>query len=60
MKCFKHILMYAGTEWTEAATSRAVSLAMENDARLTLMDVVKRFPRALGVHSDAAEPEEIE
>lgn len=60
MKRFKHILMYAGTERTEAAISRAVTLAMENDARLTLMDVVKRVPRALSVLSDAAEPEEIE
>ena len=33
---------------------------MENDARLTLMDVVRRVPRALGVLSDSAEPEEIE
>ena len=60
MKRFKHILMYAGTERTEAAIARAVTLAIENDARLTLMDVVKRVPRALSMLSDAAEPAEIE
>ena len=60
MKRFKRILMYAGTERTEAAISRAVTLAIDNDARLTFMDVVKRVPRALGMLTDAAEPEEIE
>lgn len=52
--------MYAGTEKTDAAVSRAVTLAIENGARLTFMDVVKRVPRAISVLSHATSPEEIE
>ncbi len=60
MKRFKNILMYAGAERNDAALTRAVKLAIENDAQLTLMDVVKRVPKALGMFTHAAEPEEIE
>ena len=48
MKRFTNILLYAGMEQNEAAVSRAVTLAIENNAKLTLMDVVKPVPRALG------------
>lgn len=40
MKRFKRILLYAGTEEVTAALQRSVALAIENQAALTLMDVV--------------------
>ncbi|MEP4680021.1 MAG: universal stress protein, partial [Rhodopirellula bahusiensis] len=60
MQNFKHILVYAGTEQPETAVSRATTLALENKARLTLMDVVKPLPRALGMMTDVAKPDELE
>jgi nucleotide-binding universal stress UspA family protein len=35
-------------------------LALENHARLTIMDVVKPIPQALGMMTDVAKPEELE
>lgn len=49
MQTFQNILVYAGNERPEMAVSFAVSLAHENHAKLTLMDVVKPLPRALGM-----------
>ncbi len=60
MQRFKNILMYAGTEQNEAAISRAFELALENQAKLTLMETIKPLPRALGFMTDSADPEEIE
>ncbi len=60
MKRFKNILMYAGTEETTAAISRSVKLALENDADLTLIDVIKPIPHAIGMMTDVAPPEELE
>ena len=60
MKRFKNILLYAGMEQNEAAVKRAVKLAIENDARLTFMDVVKPIPRALGMLTAAASSEELQ
>ncbi len=60
MKRFKNILLYAGMEQNEAAVSRAIKLAIENDASLTLMDVVKPIPRALGMLTHVAESEELQ
>ncbi|TWU50556.1 hypothetical protein Poly51_38480 [Rubripirellula tenax] len=60
MKKFKHILVYAGTQHPEFAVARATELAMENHAQLTLMDVVKPIPKALGMMTDVAKPEELE
>lgn len=60
MKSFKNILLYAGTEQNTAALNRAVELAMENKASLTLMDVVKPVPRALGILADVGKPLEVE
>ena len=45
MKRFKKILMYTGTEQNEAAVSRAFELAIENEAKLTLMETIKPLPR---------------
>jgi nucleotide-binding universal stress UspA family protein len=60
MKRFKSILLSAGTESNEAALNRAVRLALENNATLTLMDVVKPMPRSLGMFSSVPEPEELQ
>ena len=60
MKRFKNILLYAGMEQNEAAVNRAVKLAIENDARLTVMDVVKPIPRALGMLTATASSEELQ
>lgn len=60
MKRFKNILLYAGMEQNEAALNRAVHLAIENDARLTVMDSVKPIPRALGMLTDVVDSEEIQ
>jgi nucleotide-binding universal stress UspA family protein len=66
MQNFKHILVYAGTEQPETAVTRATELALENKARLTLMDVVKPLPkslglnRALGMMAKVAKPDDLE
>ncbi len=60
MKRFKNILLYAGVEQNEVAVSRSVQLAMENDADLTFMDVVKPIPRALGMMTEVADSQELQ
>jgi nucleotide-binding universal stress UspA family protein len=60
MKRFKNILLYAGMEQNEAAVNRSVTLAIENDAKLTLMDVVKPVPRALGMLTHIGDSEELQ
>lgn len=60
MKRFKNILFYAGTENYSEALHRSVTLAMENNAKLTLMDVVKPIPSTLGMVTDVATPEELQ
>ena len=60
MKHFKNILFYIGTEENEAALSRACELALENEATLTLMDVVRPIPKGWGIQTDVADPKEIE
>lgn len=60
MKRFKRILVFAGTDTPESAITRAAKLAVENNASLTLMDVVKPLPRALGMMTDIAKPAELE
>ena len=60
MKRFNSILLYAGMEQNEAAVSRSVTLAMENNARLTLMDVVKPVPHALGMLTHIGDSQELQ
>lgn len=60
MKRFKNILLYAGMEQNEAAVNRSLKLAIENEAKLTIMDCVKPIPRALGELSDDVDAEEIQ
>jgi universal stress protein E len=48
MKRFKNILLVAGDEgWKESALKRAVALAKNNHARLTVVDVMEDLPREL-------------
>ena len=60
MKEFKNILLYAGSVKNDAAINRAVELALENNASLTLMDVIKPLPKAIGAMTDVAETGELE
>ena len=58
MKRFKNILLYTGMEENEVA--RTIKLAGENQATLTIMDVVKSIPAALGMLTDVASSEELQ
>jgi nucleotide-binding universal stress UspA family protein len=60
MDRFENILVYVGTKDPETALRRAFEIAKENRARLTLMDVVKPLPAAIGMLTDAASPDELE
>lgn len=60
MMRFKHILVYVGADQDKTSISRANQLALENEARLTLMDVVKPVPRARGMLTNVAEPAHLE
>jgi nucleotide-binding universal stress UspA family protein len=60
MERFKKLLVYAGTDQPDHAISRSVVLAMENEATLTLIDVIKPVPRVLGFMTDSASPKEME
>ena len=53
MNRFKNILLYVGTEQNTSAINRAIHLAMENEAALTFMDVVKPVPKGLGILVDS-------
>ncbi|TWT87786.1 universal stress protein [Stieleria varia] len=60
MKRFKKLLVYTGTDQPEDAINHAIALAIENNATLTFMEVVKAMPRALGLMKEIAQPKEIE
>ncbi|MCA9137003.1 MAG: universal stress protein [Planctomycetales bacterium] len=60
MQRFKKILVYVGTNDPLAAIKRAFEIATENKATVTLMDVVKPLPTAIGILTDVATPEEME
>lgn len=60
MQQFKKILVFAGTKDPDTAIKRAFEIAKENDARVTLMDVVKPLPAAISMLTDAATPDELE
>ena len=48
MKRFKNILLVAGGEgWERAALKRAVALAKNNSARMSVVDVVEELPREM-------------
>ncbi|PAY20511.1 universal stress protein [Rhodopirellula sp. SM50] len=60
MQRFKNILVYAGTNDPETAIQRAFEIAKENKAVVTLMDVVKPLPGAIGLVAHGASHEELE
>ncbi|EMI16506.1 UspA domain-containing protein [Rhodopirellula maiorica SM1] len=60
MKRFKRILCYIGTDSSEAALSRAVSLAIQNEASLTIMDVIKPIPKGIAMIDPATEADELQ
>lgn len=60
MQRFKSILFYAGTENNEVAMRRACELAVENQAALTFMDVVRPVPKTWGLRIDIGDPETVE
>lgn len=60
MERFKKLLVYTGTNQPEVAISRSIVLAMENEASLTLMEVIKPIPRGVGLMASGTDSEEIE
>ena len=60
MKRFERILCYVGTDDSETAISHAVSLALVHDAKLTVMNVVKPIPKAIGLMTDVAPAKELQ
>ena len=60
MKRFKNILLYSGMEENEVAFTRALKLANENQATLTIVDIVKPIPTALGMFTNLVSSEEIQ
>lgn len=60
MRDFKNILCYAGADEKDGAVLRAVKLAMENQASLTLMHVLKPPPITLGTLTGIADADELQ
>ncbi|QEG01761.1 Universal stress protein E [Stieleria maiorica] len=60
MQRFKNILVYAGTDDPETAIARAFEIAKENKAVVTLMDVIKPLPSAIGIMTHEASPDKLE
>ncbi|MEO1527241.1 MAG: universal stress protein [Planctomycetota bacterium] len=60
MKQFNNILVVVNTKEPHPAVSRASELAIENNARLTLIDVIKPLPQSIATLTDVATPEELE
>ena len=60
MQRFKNILVFVGTADPATALRRAFEIASENQALVTLMDVVKPLPSVIGIMTDAASPDELE
>ncbi|MFK8111245.1 MAG: universal stress protein [Rubripirellula sp.] len=60
MERFKNILVYTGTDDFQQAINRAVEIAIDNQASLTLMDVVKPLPHAFGMLADLSNSNELE
>ncbi|MCA9141045.1 MAG: universal stress protein [Planctomycetales bacterium] len=60
MKRFKKLLVYTGSSPDETLINRSVVLAMENDASLTWIDVIKPIPRSLRFITGGTDPKELE
>jgi universal stress protein E len=60
VKRFRNILFSTGIGDNDAAMNHLVTLAIRHDSSLTLMDVVKPIPRALGMLKNVADSEELQ
>ncbi|WP_153556741.1 universal stress protein [Roseimaritima sediminicola] len=60
MKKFRHILHVTDPAADEATRSRAVELAIDNQAALTFMSVVERLPRTWSMFSGIDDPDELQ
>lgn len=60
MKRFKKLLVYMGAGDGLSLLSRALVLAMENEASLTLVDVIKPIPKSLRLLTGGTDPKEME
>jgi nucleotide-binding universal stress UspA family protein len=60
MERFKKLLVYADTDHRDITISRSIVLAIENEASLTLMEVIKPIPRGIGLMASGTDSEEIE
>ncbi|MCC9603845.1 universal stress protein [Stieleria sp. JC731] len=60
MNCFSNILVYVGATDPQAALIRAFEIAKSNGANVTLMEVLKPVPPAVGLLSSAIDPAEVE
>ncbi len=60
MPRFKNILLYTGTEENGAAIKRAIDLARENAAELTLIDVIKPMPATFAFKTDAQQSSDVQ
>lgn len=60
MKHFKNILYIAGASPAGTAIERAVSLAENNQAELTVIDIVPVFPAGIDMHIDGSSPADIQ
>lgn len=59
MQRFKNILFVTNNETGEVSIRRAVELAVRNEAKLTLLDVVEKIPTWAGGRSDRAKWDKI-
>ncbi|MEM9587404.1 MAG: universal stress protein [Planctomycetota bacterium] len=60
MQRFKRILCFAGAASNSVSLRRAYHLAKTNGATLTIMDVIKPMPKAVGLMTDIAAPDELQ
>ena len=60
MKTFRHILHVTDPSPDESTRCRAVELAIENKAALTLMSVVEPLPRAIGLMNSIGDTDELQ
>lgn len=60
MRNFKNLLAYVGSDQPDSTFIRAVALAIENQASLTLMDVIKPQPRHSVPMAGLSEPADLE
>lgn len=60
MNRFKNILVFVGTKDPASAIHRAFQIAHENDANVTLIDVLKPIPKAMSMLTKLAKPADMD